>query len=758
MSKKGNKFGVLLAVIILLAVFVPQYQARADLFDIGSIASGAVAKVVGYINTLLLGFLGEVISYFAQLIEEFITLQTNGGIYNVAIVDGSWTIIRNFVNLFFILALIVMAFGTIFNIQRYTWKNMLAPFLIAALLINFSLTIGQYIITVANGLATVFLREMQDPQVGGIAANFQNGFSSAKIITSGTTSISALQAMGDAAAGIGSVVLTLIFSVIFLAAIALAFIATAIFSIVRLFMLWFLLIISPIAWFGYTMPNLRSGTWSAWWKQFLCWCFFLPYFLFFMMFAVSFIKNKGLISLPSTLGRISVAGMTGNDFVFYLLSLIFLFGGMAIAHKLACASGTGVKAVFGKIETGVRKYAPGAAYVRATYTGAKEGLAAKGAEIKERGMPIGFGRRVGGEQAERLRTARVAEAFGMGAKVGEAGRVQMAEIEKEAKRVREQLLRTPADQQKSFLESSRSQKGVIGQAAALEYVKQGYSTLADYQEAVKKFGDENSAFMRQYLENLKQAKLSDLFKSPDAELRIARGEAEETVGLVNLRRELYKDLAKRNRINNTADYNQAKEILSPIPAELRSFLDSVKAEAIFTTREQRQDALLDSTNKIGDADLEKKLVEFMKEKKEITDFRKKDTKELVAAGWQLREKALEILGGKETFDGKGLIKEINNYNPIINIEAEMRTAPGAKPFLDNEELISKLQEELKGKSYADIRKMSGKFFEDPAAQEAIKRMYDPKEIADLIKNSSQEMRRALKDFAISEEKTKRSRT
>ena len=378
---------------------------------------------------------------------------------------------------------------------------------------------------------------------------------------------------------------------------------------VRKFALWFLLIISPIAWLGYALPNLRDQTWGSWWKHFLCWCFWLPYFLFFVMFAIIFINNRNLISVSA---ETSIAGV---NVVFFSLSLLFLVGGMGIARKLACASGTGVKAVFGKIETGVRKYAPGAAYVRARYTGAKEGLKERGREIEERGF---YG--IGGARKERLKTAEikglVASVPGPGRVPGareEEARMEMTEIEKDLKRVQEQLLRLPADQQRAFLETEKSKGGIAGQAAVLESVKQGYSTLADYQEAVKRFGTENSAFMRRYLENLKQAKLSDLFKSPDAELRIAKGEAEGTTELANLRRELYKDLAKRNRINNLENYKAAKEMLSPIPAELKSFIDSVKPEYIFGKKEARKEALLNigtDKDQIKDTDLAKKLVDL----------------------------------------------------------------------------------------------------------------------------------------------------
>lgn len=747
-KSKNKKILPIFAVIILLAVLVPQHQANASWCVTVSGCAVDVGKEI-------LGWVGTAIGWFAQAFDAFIRYQTDSGVYNIIVVNQGWTIIRNFVNMFFILVLIIMAFGTIFDIQKYTWKNMLAPFLIAALLINFSLAIGQYIITVSNGLAGVFLKEIAGS--GSISEKFAQGFSQSGIITATTEGPGGI--VVSAADAVTSTATTLVFGIVWLIIILLVFLSLFIFAIVRLLVLWFLLIISPIAWFGYALPNLRSEMWSKWWNHFLCWCFFLPYYLFFLMFAVIFINNKD--NIPGVAGTASVAlgTMTLNNILFYGITLVILIYGLDMAKKLACASGSGVSAAFGKIETGVRKYAPGAAYVRGKYTGAKEGLAERGKEIEEKGI-FGFG----GAQKERLRAAEtkgwVAGIPGPGRVPGAreaAERAEMVEIEKDGKRVRGQLLRLPADQQKAFLEDEKKKKGIAGQAAELEFVKQGYSKLEDYQKAATRYGGENSAFMRQYLENIKQAKLSDLFQSPDQELRIARGQEEGTVELANLRREFYKDLAKRNRINDVEVYEEAKGLLKPIPAELRLFMDSIKPEYIFGTKDARKTALLSygtDNDQIRDEDLTKKLVDYMsdKDKKEITS-------------WELREKALEVVAGKnmstnerrDSFEGKRIISEINKFNPVINIEADMRTTPGAKSFIDNEELVGRIMEEIGKKSMADLKKMSGDFFKDPAVQEALQRKYTPQELGFLVRGASPEVRRAFKGMAASEEKVKKPR-
>lgn len=720
----------LLIAVVLLAILIPQQQAKA--VDWIPTPENLINGFLNWANTAVLEATGKIIMWAARGLEAFVNPQTQGVIVSTFVVNESWRIVRDFVNMFFILILIVMAFGTIFDIQKFHWRSVLVPLLIAALMINFSLTIGEYVIKISNDLASVVLR-----QISGFSGDMAQGLSIQKSIPGDRFAAAALASIANNSTGL---LVSLIFSLVFLVTSLLALLSAFIFALVRIPVLWFLLIVSPIAWIGYSLPSLRGQTWSAWWKHFFCWCFFLPYYLFFLMFAVMFIRRKNDLaaSLPSPdsfMATFTGPGGSFTDMLFYVLTMIFMIGGLVAAKKLACASGSGIKTVFGKIEGGVQRYVPGAAYVRGAWGGLKE----RGEEIKERGV-LGIGGAQRTRETEAKARGLIAGIPGLGRAPGAREaieRTELVEIEKEAKRVREQLLRLPADQQKTFLETEKSKRGIAGQAAVLEFAKQGYSTLDDYKEATGKYGGENSVFMRQYLENVKQAKLSDLFKSPDEELRIARGEVEGTRDQVGLRRELYKDLAKRNQISDVAAYKEAKQLLSSIPAELKSFLDSIKPEYVVGTREARQDAIRNRT--LGDPDLERKLVEFMKDKKEINDV-------------QLRQEALAIVGGKNTIEGRNVINEINKFNPVINIEADLREERGIpvdRPLSaeDNNTIVGEIAKKIAEKEFADLRKMSGKFWEDTKTQQAVRQTFDGDDIAQLLENAPKEMKRALKNVS-----------
>ena len=626
----------ILAVVILLAVLVPGHQTKADCFTMIPVPSLKIDDCVVSISNVILNFLGNAIGYFAGLLDSFIKYQTDSGVYNVTVVDQSWTIIRDFVNMFFILVLIIMAFGTIFDIKKYTWREMLAPFLIAALLVNFSLTIGQYIITVSNGLASIFLNTIQ--QAGGVSNTFASGTGIVKTMSSGATTTNLV-------AGSLGIVATAIFAIIFLTVVFLAFAAVAIFSIVRLFMLWFLLIISPIAWIGYTLPNLRSKTWGDWWKQFFCWCFFLPYFLFFMMFAVMFVMNKN--SFKQVPGNVTMAGMALNDLMFYILSLIFLIGGMIVAKKMACASGTGLKTVFGKIEGGVRKYAPGAAYVR----GGVAGLKARGEEIQEKGV-LG----IGGAQRARIAEAGAKELFAFGAARGAADRAKAEEIEKESKKVRELNL-----DQRGLNERVQSTKGVERVAAFKLKAENGWLDPKDIDEiisTIRGLGG-RSAAGTSFIKALEKGKFHEMAKGiHNKEQIFARLEREKDADVGEVTKAFARDMAESGELSE----DLALKLLGLYEGEALEEKEKVdnavkkNLKNFVRTKDERRDFLLDASK---DKRLRKLLAGQMSEDGEINTYQKYGT-------------AVELFEGEKEAKSIEMLAKIAKDDPLTHAEIQFR--------------------------------------------------------------------------------------
>src|SRR3989338_6056252 len=146
-----------------------------SLFSISDIVNSAIAKIILYIQGLVMGFIGTALAWTAYALAWFLKFQ--GGFFEeVAIVKTSWEVFSNFANMFFILILVIIAFATIFDIQNYNWKGLMAKFIIAALLINFSLVIGGLLIKISTNLSDIMLS-----QFGDITSNLAGGFGITKI-------------------------------------------------------------------------------------------------------------------------------------------------------------------------------------------------------------------------------------------------------------------------------------------------------------------------------------------------------------------------------------------------------------------------------------------------------------------------------------------------------------------------------------------------------------------------------------------------
>ena len=126
------KGALLILPIALLAVWlvVPK-EARAIDFE------GAVVGVLGWIFSIFIYILGNLLVKFIDLL---VWVAQYNDFVNAEAVKVGWTVVRDVANMFFIVGLLVISFGTVFRIQEYRYNNLLSRLIIMAVLINFSKT------------------------------------------------------------------------------------------------------------------------------------------------------------------------------------------------------------------------------------------------------------------------------------------------------------------------------------------------------------------------------------------------------------------------------------------------------------------------------------------------------------------------------------------------------------------------------------------------------------------------------------------
>lgn len=408
--KHIKKF-VLISVIIIAAVLIltPLHRAHAD--PLTDIALGAVTQFFATLLYLIFYTTGKLISWMALLLNWVITIPVypKGGL---PVVQDSWKILRDLANTIFIVALVITAFATIFDIgfgavkQFANWREMLVKVVVAAVLINFSMVIGVVVIDIAQVPTNTMLSA-----IGDISVRLGEGLNPAKFLPLlANQQLTTAQATATMANALMNSILGLVIALIFTFSFLVSMTTAAVIALIRIPILWAMLIISPVFWIAYIFPGSRKS-FQWWWSTFIGWNLFLPYFLFMLYFALLILSKQTEVtaSLAGTFAQEDM-GITGlvslnlQDIVGYVLVCITLLGGTAVAMKASFISSSGVGNMAQKV-SGWTKGALG----RVSYVSALRGAA--GEKLKEiRQYGIGP---YGGEAAEKLRQARVERLLGV---------------------------------------------------------------------------------------------------------------------------------------------------------------------------------------------------------------------------------------------------------------------------------------------------------------------------------------------------------
>jgi len=420
--------------------------------------------------TLVSGFISGILEFGNQVIK-------------LPVVALGFKVVLSFANLGFVLAIIIIAFATIFRSQSYAMKQTLWKLVAAALLVNFSLVIAGAIISVSNTFTNYFLSSAfndnlgdtlagaLDPQILGKVAgvddiSFINFVKN--VFTKGISEAFAIQA-------------SLVFILIFTFLILLIFIALAFMLLVRAISLSILLIIMPLVWLAWIFPS-TSHHWRTWWNQFLRWVFFAPAMLFFVYVIVATQAQMADFYKFENVNTISVqegfadGTVLPNGFFLHATQLIImsglLVGGLLIANKLSI---TGASTVYG--------WAQG--------TGKWTGKVTGGA-LKKAGLGAAS-RTMGSEGMKKVNKSLAASSIPFtGLLARGMNRIGVGAEQKTQKAYEDEAKRYTGDRlQNAILASSGARRAVLLNKAAKERkisddVKKKYLTDASSMESVEK--------------------------------------------------------------------------------------------------------------------------------------------------------------------------------------------------------------------------------------------------------------------------------
>lgn len=284
------KRNFLFLAIVAFVLILPSQQAQAA--GLGEIISGAINSVImGGLDLFMMQFvfLTQVIQGITlalpfiavELLKMVIAL--NGTLHLTPLnadsgemVKVGFNFTRDLANMFFIIILAWIGFATILRLETYQVKKMLPKLILIALLINFIPVICGVIIDISDIVTTSLLS-------GGDASGFGkvliNQLPAADIVKGGLDGLTMFIPSQGGITGI--VIKSAMGSVFNLVAFFVLMLYVLIF-ILRIVAIWILIVLAPLAWLGYILPEGKKY-WDMWWKQFLQWAMIgipMTFFLF----------------------------------------------------------------------------------------------------------------------------------------------------------------------------------------------------------------------------------------------------------------------------------------------------------------------------------------------------------------------------------------------------------------------------------------------------------------------------------------------
>ena len=315
-------------------------------------------QAVGSSILSIANWLLSVAGVLFNLVMFYGVFQFANTIGNAPGVLTAWGILRDIANMALLFGFIFMGIATILDtsrLQGFTAKNALPKLLIFAILMNFSLFTAEAMIDVSNALASSIYLQADVSQCNstdatctvnyGLAGNIMQSTGLAGIWKNGTPNLGITQYLGLALfATIGAIV----------------FFAAAIMLAIRVIVLTFLMIVSPIGFAGMAIPPLQKFA-GEWWQRVIHQAFYAPIMLLLILISLkvsdSFTSagvNNALGDTTNTIGNVVTDPNASAISVVLIFMLIigFLVASLIFANRFGAmgataAVGWGKKIVLG---------------------------------------------------------------------------------------------------------------------------------------------------------------------------------------------------------------------------------------------------------------------------------------------------------------------------------------------------------------------------------------------------------------------------
>jgi len=368
-----------LLFVIAFGLIIPIHTRAADpvtsaigdlLGGLGGAIGKAIVIAIGQaVNFVLSWLIKAAAAFFEGMLGIGFEQST------VKVMQIGWEKCRDIANMFFILFMVIIAFGTILRIEQYGIKKLLPKVILIALLINFSMVFASAIVDFSNIAASAFTKDIRgqingDKQ-GTLTATFADALNITGVyktytnceeflkertaqcsnpeylkmwnwdlpgfrtgfgenptdacMTYGqeqyneckTTGVYTTEMTPESSLPFLNIFLGYTVGSLILIIASFTFFAGGLMILFRIIAIWLLITIAPLAFMCYILPSLNTH-WKKWWSTFLNWCIFAPAYSFFIWMAVQITMSRANESMSTQASKFTPTGNfspMNNEFV-----------------------------------------------------------------------------------------------------------------------------------------------------------------------------------------------------------------------------------------------------------------------------------------------------------------------------------------------------------------------------------------------------------------------------------------------------------
>jgi hypothetical protein len=311
-----KKWKVLFITLSLFVLFFPVYSSYAQ----GGII-GALTAIPTLIVIIPLSIFALVSGFGATLAGELLLYITSGKAVPYSYTNPDTNellkigldITRPFANVIIVIFLVVIALSIALRVEGYGTKKTFFKLILVALLVNFTTVFMGLIVDASNIIVNYFLQAMGAGWNGVV----EKAVETVKSLLPSNRSWTSYFNIGNQIELIGKVLSLTVGNVILMLILGL----WSLVFILRYVAIWFLVILSPLA-FVFSILPATNGLWKQWYDNFIAWVLVGVNASFFLYIADRFALAVNSMPLEET----NIIGATIKSIlpiIFYCVSFIF---------------------------------------------------------------------------------------------------------------------------------------------------------------------------------------------------------------------------------------------------------------------------------------------------------------------------------------------------------------------------------------------------------------------------------------------------